>query len=104
MEEVIQKVKSAMLTGRQGAVDYQLGWDTLMGVLSTREVVLKRYKRNGSYRITDAGVEYVGLFDHTIPDGFRAVQSDEYYWIEEWRDGVCIRYAEISEQYFNDLK
>lgn len=85
-----QERKVTMHTGRQGAVSYQLSLNDSLGISTTREDVLKQFKRNGAYGITDFGIEYIGLFDPT--------------WVEEWKGGACIKYAEITEQEFHKLK
>ncbi len=99
-----QERKVQMHTGRQGAIDYQIRWNKSMGIQSSRKDLLKQFKRNGVYSITDFGVEYIGLFNPDVPDGVHVVKSEEYYWVEWWEDGACVKYAEITEQEFHKLK
>ena len=93
-----------ILTGRAGAIEYQRTWFKANNIPYTEEELLQRFKRNGTYKITSLGVEYVGLFDHNVPDGYRAIQSDEYFWVEKWKNGACVDYTEITKERFNSLK
>ena len=59
----------------------------------------------GTYRIsTKDGIQYVGLFDSEMKDGFYIRKRSDKFFSEEWRSGQRVRYKEITKEEFNKLK
>ncbi len=98
-------------TGRAGAIMFELEVfkeafpdATEEEITAHSDFLHAQIKRPGAYTISERGVDYEGLFDKYQPDGTVAIKENGYFWLEDWKGGVCLRWAELSEEEFNDLK
>ncbi len=98
-------------TGRAGAIMFELeAWKEAFPNATDEEIsahsdfLHRQIKRQGTYTVSERGVEYEGLFDKYQPDGVVIIKENGYFWLEDWKDGVCVRWAELSEDEFNELR
>lgn len=106
--------KMTIHTGREGAIlatiGQIIGFKEYAGETVTPEEraeiekeVRSQHWEPGMYDISD-GVEYIGLCDDKMKDGYFVVKREGKYYMEDWKNGFRRRFNIISEEKFNQLK
>lgn len=97
--------------GREGAImhiilfEQEFGKEYTPSEKKARKYELRAQMQPGAYSFdSETGLKYLGMFDANITNGWKMVKREGRYYIEQWHRGWRIRYRELSEKEFEELR